>query len=129
MNAALTDFAERSAEQTRKLMTLDVSGMRELTENTVEQARDAFDGFISAISRTMDTLDRQASDCRHITATLAAKTVANSFDFAQKLLHVQNPQEIFQLQTEFLQTQMQTFAGQANELGRSAVKGAQTMAN
>lgn len=129
MNATLNDFADRSAEQARKFLTMDIGGMRELTEQSVEQVREVLDGFLSATSRTMETLDKQAADYRQITTTLAAKTVANSFDFAQKLLHAHTPQEILQLQTEFLESQMQTFIGQANELGRSAAKGAKTVAN
>jgi phasin family protein len=46
------------------------------------------------------------------------KNVATSFEFAQKVVRAKDIQELTQLQTEFVKTQMPTFVEQARALGQ-----------
>ena len=44
--------------------------------------------------------------------------LTNTFDFVHKAVRVKKPQEVFELQSEFLSRQAQALADQAKELGQ-----------
>jgi uncharacterized protein YjbJ (UPF0337 family) len=118
------DFTEQGGEQARRMADFGVSGMRDFAEQGVGQARQAFDGFLSATQRTMATFDQQASDIRQKTLSLAARTVANSFEFTQRLLRARSAEELVQLQAEFAEAQMHAWADQTRELGQTVARSA-----
>jgi phasin len=103
--------------------------MRAFAEKSVEQAKQAFDGFISAAHNAVTAFEGHAESARkgakHVTEKamdFAEQNVAASFEFAQKLLRAKDVQEVMKLQAEFIRTQMQVLAEQAKELGESAGK-------
>jgi phasin len=103
--------------------------MRSFAEKSVEQAKQAFDGFITAAQQAVTTLEGQAETARkgakHMTEkamNFAEQNVATSFDFAQKLVRAKDVQEVMRLQAEYIRTQMQVMAEQARELGETAGK-------
>jgi phasin len=119
-------------------MAKDASGtfeipreMRTLAEQSVDQARKAFEGFMTAAQRAASSLEGQTSavqtsakDMRQKAIAFAEKNVAASFEFAQKLVHANDIEEVTRLQTEFMQRQMQALAEQAQELGGTATRAA-----
>jgi hypothetical protein len=94
-------------------------GLRDLAERGLEQAREAFLRFLSTAQKTMAAVDQQALDLRQATLSLAARTVASSFEPAQTVLHARSPEESLQLQTQFAESQLHAMAEQTRELGRS----------
>lgn len=105
--------------------------MRAFAEKSVDQARQAFDGFMSAAHRAMSTFEGHAEsahkgaiDVTGKAMTFAERNIASSFDFTQKLMRAKDMQEVLALQAEYLKTQMQVFAAQAKELGESTTKAA-----
>ena len=105
--------------------------MRTFAEQSVEQARKAFDGFMTAAQKAASSIEGQATaaqsgakDVRQKAMTFAEKNVATSFEFAQKLLHAKDIEEVTRLQTEFVQHQMQALTEQAQELGQTATRAA-----
>jgi phasin len=105
--------------------------MRQFAEQSVEQARKAVDGFLTAAQKTAVTLENQAStaqsgakDMRDKVMTLAEQNINNSFEFAQKLVRAKDIQEVMALQQEFLKQQMQAMQSQAKDIGAAATKAA-----
>ena len=105
--------------------------MRQFAEQSVEQARKAVDGFLTAAHKTAVTMENQAStaqsgakDMRDKVMTLAEQNINNSFEFAQKLVRAKDIQEVMALQQEFLKQQMQAMQSQAKDLGTAATKAA-----
>jgi phasin len=105
--------------------------MRSLAEQSVEQARQAFDTFISAAQKAASNIEGQASaaqagakDVRQKAMAFAEQNVATSFDFAQKLVQAKDVEELTRLQTEFVQRQMLALSEQAQELGQTATRAA-----
>jgi phasin len=103
--------------------------MRAIAEKSVEQAKQAVEGFISAAQRTVSALEGQAETARKGAKDVSGKAmgfveqnVATSFDFAQKLVRAKDLQEMLELQATFIRTQMQALSEQAKELGQSAGK-------
>jgi phasin len=107
---------------------LDVpTQMRQFAEQSVEQAKKAVDGFMTAAHKTAVTVESQtataqsgAKDMSQKVMGFAERNIANSFDFAQKLVRAKDIQEVMALQAEFMKAQTQAMAEQAKELGVTA---------
>ena len=98
---------------------------RNLAAQSVEQAKKAFDDFITAAQKSVTAVEGHAAGAQASTKNIgekamafAEKNVATSFEFAQKVVRAKDIQELTQLQTEFVQTQMPTFVEQARALGQ-----------
>jgi phasin len=105
--------------------------MRQFAEQSVEQAKKAVDGFLTAAQKTAAALETQANtaqsgakDVREKVMSFAEQNIANSFEFAQKLVRAKDMQEMLAIQQEFVRAQMQSMQEQAKDLGSAATKAA-----
>jgi phasin len=105
--------------------------MRALAEQSMEQAKKAFDGFMTATHNTISTVESQtaavqagARDMTQKAVGFAEKNVAASFEFAQRLVRARDAQEVMALQAEYVKNQMQALNQQAQELGQTAASNA-----
>ena len=103
--------------------------VRAFVEQSVAQARVAFDGIASAANQAVSHWQGQAhaaragaSEIAHKSMAYAEQNMAATFDFAQKLMHAKDPGEVMRLQQEYIARQMQTISSQTQELGQSAAK-------
>jgi phasin len=103
--------------------------MRAIAEKSVEQARKAFDGFVSAAEQATAGLEQRAKAARSGATDVAQKAmsfaeqnVANSFDLAQKLVAAKDISEVVQLHADYVRKQMDVLARQAEELSQSSAK-------
>jgi phasin len=103
--------------------------LRAFAEQSVTQARKAFEGFIEAANQAVGQMHGKAqaahsgaSDIAHKSMEYAEKNVAATFDFAQKLMRAKDAAEVMGLQSEYLGRQMQALSAQVQELGQSAAK-------
>jgi len=103
--------------------------MRAFAEKSVEQAKQAFDTFISAAQQAVSTVENQAGSARtgaketsELAMRFAERNIASSFEFAQRLLHAKDFQEVTALQAEYVKSQMAALTDQAKELSRQASK-------
>ena len=105
--------------------------MRQFAEQSVEQAKKAVDGFLTAAQKTAAAIETQANtaqsgakDVRERVMSFAEQNIANSFEYAQKLVRAKDVQEVMALQQEFLSAQMQAMQAQAKDLGSAATQAA-----
>jgi phasin len=103
--------------------------LRSFAEQSVTQARKAFEGFIQAANQAVGQMQGRAeaahsgaSEIAHKSMEYAEKNVAATFDFAQKLMRAKDATEVMGLQSEYLGRQMQALSSQVQELGQSAAK-------
>jgi phasin len=103
--------------------------MRQLAEQSLEQARKAMDGFIGAAQKAVTTVETQAAAAQSGAKDVGAKAIgfaeqniANSFEFAQRLVRAKDMQEVMAIQQEYMQSQMKAMAEQAKDLGSHATK-------
>jgi phasin len=103
--------------------------LRSLAEQSVTQARKAFEGFVQAANQAVGQMQGQtqaahrgAAEIAHKSMQYAEQNVATTFDFAQKLMHAKDAAEVMALQSEYLSRQMQALSTQVQDLGRSAAK-------
>ncbi len=103
--------------------------MRALAEKSVEQAKQAFDIFISAAQHAVSTAETQAASAQagakevgELAMGFAEKNITSSFEFAQKLLQAKEPKDVMALHTEYVNSQIATLTDQAKELSKRAAK-------
>jgi phasin len=107
--------------------------MRDFAEKSVDQARKAFDGFLNAAQKAMESFEgstnsmqSSATDATRRTLSFAEQNIAAAFDHAQKLVRAKDLQEAFQLQSDFAKAQFAAIQGQMKELGEIASSAART---
>lgn len=98
--------------------------MRAFAEKSVEQAKSAFDNYMSQATKAMGTAEGQtdamtsgARDVSRQAFGFAEENVASAFAFAERLVRARDPQEIMQLQSEFAKETMQKLADQSKAMG------------
>jgi hypothetical protein len=96
----------------------------EMTEKTLEQARSAMENYLDFFQKRMFALPWAETDLNKKIQSYAGKNVATTFEFAEKLTRAKDFQELVQIQTEFMQTQLRVLNEQAKELGEMATKAA-----
>ena len=103
--------------------------VRSFAEQSVAQARKAFESFIDAANQAVGQMQGRAeaahgsaSDIAHKSMQYAEQNVAATLEFAQKLMRAKDAAEVMGLQSEFLGRQMQALSAQVHELGQSAAQ-------
>jgi len=98
--------------------------MREFAERSVDQARKAFESFVSVAQKTAGTVDAAASTTQSNVKSVgshvlgyAEQNVNAAFDLAHKLVKAKDPQEALALQSEYLKAQLSALQSQAKEIG------------
>jgi hypothetical protein len=122
-----TDFAQQT-ERAIEVTNYGMNWMREIAERNFSQSKAAFEDLFTITRKTVDGIDHQASVIREHSMSLMEETLSNSFDFAHKLLHMREPQELAQLQSEFISRQAQVLGDQTKELGQSILQGVNEVA-
>ena len=116
------EFAEQNTEQAMRAATYGLNFMREITEQNINQAKVLLQGLLTITKKVVVEIDQQSSEFFHRSMSLAEETFLNAFDFAQKVVRAREPQELAQLQNEFVTRQTQTVVDQAKELGESMMQ-------
>ena len=110
-------FPEPNAERAMQVANYGMDSMREMTEQSLNQSKALFEGILTTTRKTVENIDQQAREIRERSMSLAAETLSNTFDFAHNIVHAREPQELLQLQSEFISRQAQAVAEQSKELG------------
>ncbi len=117
MARSTMDFAQQNTERSS-------DWMRAIAEQNLNQSKAAFDGLLTVARKAVRDVDQQtAAICEH-SMTFAEETLSNTFDFAHKLMHMKEPQELAQIQSEFVSRQAQLLGDQTKELGQRIMQGA-----
>ncbi len=107
--------------------------MREFAEKSVDQARKAFEGFVSAAQKAAGQADDTAASMQSNVKVVGGKAMSfaeenirSAFDQAQKLVQAKDVQEVLTLQSDFVKAQMATLQEQAKQLGAGIQSAAQS---
>ncbi|HEY6993173.1 MAG TPA: phasin family protein [Xanthobacteraceae bacterium] len=123
-----SDFAQQNTERAVHATNYGMNWMREIAEQNLTQSKAALEGLLMIARKAVDGIDQQASVILNRSMFLAEETLSNTFDFAQKLVRMKEPQELAQLQSEFVSRQAQVLGDQTKELGQSIMQGASVVA-
>jgi phasin family protein len=117
-------ISEQNAERGKQAGNYGMDWMRQFMDESLNQTRAIFDGFLSNARKTANSFDQQAAEVRERSMSMATDTLSNSMDFAHRALKVRQPQDLLQLQTEFLSRQAQVVAQNSKMLGETIARGA-----
>jgi phasin len=99
--------------------------MRSMAEASFDQARKAFEQFVSSAQATAGTIEERnanvragAKDISTKALAYAEKNVQVSLDYAQSLLKAKDLTEIMKLHSDYVQGQMRALADQASDMGQ-----------
>ena len=108
--------------------------VRAFTEKSVDQAKKAFDDFLTATHGALEKVENastgaQASaiELQKTVIELAEENIAATFDHAQKLTKAKTVQELVELQNEFLKARLASLGEQTRVVTESAQKAATHM--
>jgi len=97
-----------------------LSGTAEKTvEQNMNKARGAMENYFSFLQNILGS-----NDLTERMKTYTARNISASADCMHKLSRAKDFQEVFRIQTEFMQTQMNTLTEQAQSLGEAYTKAA-----
>ena len=99
--------------------------MRSMAEASFDQARKAFEKFLSTAQETAGAIEERgatmragAKDMGAKAFSYAEKNVQASLDYAQSLLHAKDLSTVMRLHGEYVTSQMRSLAEQASEMGQ-----------
>jgi phasin len=124
---SLNKSMEKSAMDPK--MTMQVPEVvREVAEKAVEQTEKAFDAFLSAANNSVGMIPGPATDISKKTLALTERNMKVAFEYARKLLHAKDMQEIMQIQGDFFKNQLAAAEEQMKQMGSGAVSAAKDVA-
>jgi phasin len=101
--------------------------MRSFAEQSMQQAKRAFDEWMSATQRAVAAFEGQTSSAqtsaREVQRKVVAyseRNVAASLEFARKLLDAKDAETVMALHADYAKNQMQALAEQARDIARQA---------
>ena len=109
--------------------------LRELAEKNVEQARAAYAQFMDAMTQAMSVWSTAPSnvmtsgfrDVQELAIRFAKENAEAGFALASELANAKDIQGVMTLQSRYAQTQLQSYARQAQELGRLMAEAVRSM--
>ena len=99
-----------------------VNETKQAVEETKGQALGAADTYFDFLNKTISSFPSGGTEFGEKLKSFAEKNVAATHQFIQQLSQAKDFQDVLRLQTEFMQTQMQTFAEQATSLVEAFTK-------
>jgi hypothetical protein len=93
-------------------------------EQNMEKARGAMDNYFSFLQNTMSFYPWGSPDLIEEMKTYTDQNISASVECVNKLSRVKDFQEVFRIQTEFMQTQLNSLTEQARSLGDAYTKAA-----
>jgi hypothetical protein len=110
-----SSYGQRFARQSTEQAVQATDWMRAIAEQNLNQSKAAFEGLLTIARNAVSGVDQQAAFIRD-SMLFAEETLENTFDFAHKLVRMKEPQELSQIQTEFVRRQAQVLAGSGERI-------------
>jgi hypothetical protein len=123
-----TEFARRNTVLATQATDVSLNWFRQMAEQNLKQSCGSLQELLNVTRKMMGEFENQASAFSEHSMSLAEETISNTFDCGFKLLRLREPQELAQIQTDFLSRQAQAIADQTKEFNERFVKGAEQLA-
>jgi len=120
MAKSTMDFAQQNTERAMQA----TNWMRAIAEQDLNQSKASFEGFLTVARNAVRGVDQQAAAICENSFSVAEETLSNTFDFANRLVRMKEPQEFAQIQSEFISRQARLLGDQIKELGQSIMQDA-----
>jgi hypothetical protein len=121
MAKSTMDFAQQNTERAMQA----TNWMRAIAEQNLNQSKAAFEGLLTIVRNAVRSAERESSPICEQSIAAAEQTLSNAFDFAHKVIRIKEPQELVQLQSDFVGRQAQVFGEQTKEFRQRMMEGVQ----
>jgi hypothetical protein len=111
--------AEQNFERTMRMANFGADYIRHFAEEGLNQTRTMMEGFLGTARKTADCFEQQSAEVTEKSISLARETL----NFVQRAMHVKEPHNLLQLQTEFMGKQAELLADQSKHLVESFTRG------
>jgi len=125
MTKSAVEFAERNTERAVQATNYGMDWLREVGEQNLDQSKTSVEALVIATRKAVDAFDQQTSAIVGRSMLAAEETLSNTFEFLHKLVRMKDPQELAQLQSEFVSRQAQVLRDQAKEFGQTLMQSVQ----
>jgi phasin len=116
----ITNSMEKGGMEQKTMMQVP-DAVREVAEKTVEQAEKAFNSFLNAANQSVAIIPGPAAEISKKTLAFTEQNMKAAFDYARKLLHAKDMQEVMQIQSEFFRSQFTAAQEQMKQMSADAV--------
>ena len=96
-----------------------------IAQQMTEQTKGAMENYFSWLQKNMSELPWSNTNLNRVLLSNATQNVTATFAFVQKLSQANNFQDVVKIQTEFMETQMNSFNKQAKILSEIYAKAAE----
>jgi hypothetical protein len=111
--------AEQNLERTMRMANFGADCIRQFAEEGLNQTRTMMEGFLGTARKTADCFEQQSAEVTEKSVSLARETL----NFVQRAMHVTEPHNLLQLQTEFMGKQAELLADKSKHLVESFTRG------
>ena len=111
-----------------------IQGFRELAERNIEQARTAYGFYLDTVADALrswsssPSLESRFKNVQALAMQFAKENGESAFALGKGLATAKDLPQIVTLQNRYAQVQLETYARQAQELGRAMAEAAQSFA-
>src|SRR6516164_4972478 len=91
----------------------DKESLAGIAQQMTEQTRGAMENYFSWLQKNMSPLPWSNTNLNRVLLSNATQSVTATFVFVQKLNQAKNFQDVVKIQTDFMETQMNSFNKQA----------------
>ncbi len=116
------DFAKENLDRATDAASSGANLMAQMTDFNLRQSMAALDGMLTMVRRAADGFGQQASAVREHATELADQAVENTHAFASRIVHIKDPLEWAQVQSEYLSKQARTFAESNRKISEALIR-------
>src|SRR5262249_48333594 len=116
------DLQHENMERALNGATIGANWMAELAQQNVKQGMAAVEGMLTIFRNAADGFGHRASAVRQQSVALAEEAMGNAAEFGNRMVHLKDPLEWAEVQSEFLSKQAQTFAEGQRKLSQSLIQ-------
>jgi phasin len=101
---------------------MSAENVRAMLSENLAKVRKANDEYFQMLEKGLSSSQLPVSDqAKHFTE-LMQHNVAATFDYCDRLIKANDPQEAMRIQSDFFQSQMRAMTDQARSMGEAAMK-------
>jgi phasin len=93
-----------------------------IAKRTMEQAQGAAGNYLGWLQKSMSASPWGDAEMGKKLMGYAERNISATFEFVQKLSQAKDFQDLVRIQSEFMQTQLQSFGEQAKDIGEASTK-------
>jgi hypothetical protein len=116
------DVAHENVDRMTDAASSGGNWMAQFTDFNLRQSMAALDSMLSLVRRSAEGFGQQAAMMRQHAVGLAEQAVENTSEFSNRIIHIKDPLEWAQVQSEYLSGQAHAFAEGNRKLGEAMMR-------